>query len=243
MSTYQNVSPISKKKSRKNDLDNTTCINQPENSRSFFPSFERFLQMSIENYRHTQAPQILEAPKQQEKSFQTQISDFILPIFQEVKNPALIFQKEICEKQKKPVRIFNLKVPLDSTFDSEIESDNIQRVDLLKEVSRFALDISDQKNHLIFLRATEQLGIYQELGFELKEVLRTINGKLDEGKRVVYEYSCRYCGVGFKTGCGLGGHVSKVHVGLKLNPKKKRILKDFKHFDKERSRFFRKFKK
>ena len=52
-------------------------------------------------------------------------------------------------------------------------------------------------------------------------------------------YTCKYCGELFKSGCAMGGHISKIHSGLSRKYKKKIFKTKFRKTEKERNKYFR----
>ena len=245
MSKWQKPSAEKKQKSEEALLSNPYDFNHAETTRPFFPSFDRFLLMSMDNYRSSQPTQVPN-PKfiPKPENMPTQISDFILPTFQQPVTRDATQPNPSQETDCKHPRSVILNQPVDSVFDSDVESDNIYRQSTLLNVSKMPFHSFAEKERVCFLKSSnEAFRDNLKIQFSLSQVLDLLNDKLEEGKNVIYEYSCKFCGTGFKTGCGLGGHVSKVHMGLKIKPRIRKVVKDFKHFDKERSKFFRKFKK
>lgn len=198
--------------------------------------------MSFENYRDglNSSVQQLKAPEEVKKSA-VPISDFTVPPVkkQTIANGLPSEIEQVSYNQRKLL----LNESRDSTFDSDVESDNKGEKELLLKVSQESSNCELTTPILSFLEKPGNVDGLEGIGFELRQLLDILLEKGVDSRKPTYEYTCKYCGQGFRTGCGLGGHVSKVHGGLKTKQKKKRILKDFKHFDKERSRFFRRLKK
>ena len=125
------------------------------------------------------------------------------------------------------------------SFESDIEVLNKDHMSLLARISRCDPNRAG-KLQLLFSCDTSTKDDsdcvpLQQLIFHLENRISNESG----GDNM--RYACKKCGAKFRDGCGLGGHVSKVHGGLKSKVKVRRVFKDFKHFDKERSKFFRKF--
>jgi len=208
-----------------------------------YPSFERFLHASFSNYRNSFDTNNRNLPLPIEPFPRTtQISDFsAIPGSSPESLPQPFIEPPPEDLPKHP-RTLILQEQHDTTFESDVEYDNQNHPEMLMEVCKGVVE-EESECPLSFLRAPGDVEGLDHFGFSLRQVLDILTDKTSESKAAAFEYTCRYCGAGFRTGCGLGGHVSKVHVGVKPKNKKKRILKDFKHFDKERSKFFRKLRK
>ena len=152
-------------------------------------------------------------------------------------------EKVVCPAETpKNVRkiIFDINRELD--FESDIEDQNNLHPELLKWTSQQSQEMIKNQS-LAFMKPTLNLEGCEAEAFFLDDIIGHLVNQSSANPSVINHYICKHCGLGFKDGCGLGGHVSKIHGGLKETPKKKRILKDFKHFDKTRTKFFRTFKK
>lgn len=217
-------------------------LSRIDSARNFAPSFERFLQVSFENYRDgfNSTAQQQKAPEEP-KTTAAPISDFTIAPPKNVLFPSK-FQTEHAQVSRNP-RTLILNESRDSTFDSDVESDNKVERELLQKVSNASAVEIEAAPVISFLEQPGKVDGLEGISFDMRQLLEILSEKGIDSRKTTFEYTCKYCGQGFRTGCGLGGHVSKVHGGLKAKQKKKRILKDFKHFDKERSRFFRRLKK
>lgn len=209
-----------------------------------YPSFERFLNASFSNYHNSLDTNNRNLPLPIEPFPRTApISDFsAIPMTPPESLPQPFLEPPQEDLPKHP-RTLILQEQHDTTFDSDVDYDNQHNSEMLQKVCQGGAAGEESDPPISFLRAPGDVMGLDHFGFSLKQVLDILTDKTSELKAAAYEYTCRYCGAGFRTGCGLGGHVSKVHVGAKPKNKKKRILKDFKHFDKERSKFFRKLRK
>ena len=234
-----------------------------------FSSFNRFLLLSSDQRKANLNAQSLFPMVNLNSQKESQISDWVLPNFEgspeeertrlsmfpsgrEPFVPLLVYDRDQMSaipknsnsKSTKTPRAFILNEPRDTSFDSDSEQYDRTTLNLIFNNSTNGKnEHSDQKKMVFMTEESSSLTEYQDSGIDFGEFLDILNDKISDKKNVNFKYKCQYCGQGFKTGCGLGGHVSKVHMGLKADPKKKRTIKDFKHFDKERSRYFRKFKK
>jgi hypothetical protein len=56
-------------------------------------------------------------------------------------------------------------------------------------------------------------------------------------KRLTKTYLCKYCGASFKTGCALGGHISKIHRGVNLQYSRKMQHRRDHKIERDRHRF------
>ena len=74
----------------------------------------------------------------------------------------------------------------------------------------------------------------------LKEILDLHdNEKAIFSKRRVRTYLCKYCGASFKSGCALGGHISKIHRGVNLEYSMRMKHRKEQKIERDRSNYFR----
>lgn len=83
-------------------------------------------------------------------------------------------------------------------------------------------------------------GTAQNNPIDFQHILR-LQSKLKESQESQnVDYSCKYCGEVFKSGCGLGGHIAKVHRGFSTKYTMKRIISKQRTSERQRNRFLRK---
>lgn len=75
---------------------------------------------------------------------------------------------------------------------------------------------------------------------DIKDVLALQSKPKEITESQTFEYTCKYCGELFKSGCALGGHIAKVHRGFSAAYSKKRIIKKQRTCERQRNRFLKK---
>ena len=60
-----------------------------------------------------------------------------------------------------------------------------------------------------------------------------------DAQKIIKEYNCKFCGEGFRNGCALGGHVSKVHKIKNRTYAKKLVNVRSSQIDYQRAKFYR----
>ena len=134
---------------------------------------------------------------------------------------------EKTEENKKSKQMQNLL-----NFDSGTEKDN-------NDYNLFEINTENKKTDLSFSEDFKTSFNSPNI-FDLNSFL-----EIDNQTNVVgfscskKTYTCKYCGELFKSGCAMGGHISKIHSGLSRKYKKKIFKTKFRKTEKERNKYFR----
>ena len=110
-------------------------------------------------------------------------------------------------------------------FESEVESEKLDLLEMEK-------DENDSKKMFFIKKGVFEIEKLKENYFTLKSFLNLDQHQaIMDAQNLNKTYTCKFCGELFKSGCAMGGHISKIHSGLtkkKKTQKFKKIKKNLK---------------
>ncbi len=122
-------------------------------------------------------------------------------------------------------------------FDSELESPTFSYPHHYEPT--LAKRIGKPKLRFLDGIPTETITTTNDSTIEFRHILELQELQKDPGENQIFEYSCKFCGEVFKSGCALGGHIAKVHRGFSTAYAIKRNKNKHRTSERQRNRFLK----